>query len=227
MAVFKRTAEINMEKMIERLTASCVTSGQALVEARQEILALANKAIDEYLSAAQKYRDDIQAEVDKRVERWNGLDSVKAELEQKVKTAEAKLGAAMVAGKTAEEDAAELEISRLQDEIRKLDDRIRIFKGATFALSGSDGIKNVQAKATALEETIANCNKLMDEVNKAAHDHVLDMKDNMDRFNPGYPASIAGAYRPQVNINFPEELQLETLQRLASDDLTIEDLLKM
>lgn len=226
MAIFKKTAEVKKDEMIKRLCAKCIISGDELVAARLEILDMANKAIDEYLSAAQKYRDAIQAEVDKRVERWEALEAQKAEIMQKVRAAEVKLGAALTGGKAADVDAAEAEISQLHAEIDKVDNRIRIFKNATFSLSGAEGIKAVEAKAAAMWETIRICDEIMHEVNKTVSEHVHDLRDKMGMFSSG-SASIAGSFQPQVNIDFPAEFKLETLQRMASDDLTIEDLLRM
>ena len=227
MAIFKKTAELRKDEMIEKLKAKAILSGDDMVAARREVVAMADKAISEYLAAADKLRKDLKAEIDKRVERWTHLEEDREEIRKACKDAEAKLGAAMVAGHAVAEAEAENEIARLRGEISKIDDRIRIFKEATFSISGAEGIKAVEAKEAAMQETIRTCNEILDEIDKAVTKHIRGFSDNMTRFYTGYPSNIAGSVTPLVDINFPEGLRLETLQRMTSDDLTIDDLLQM
>lgn len=227
MAIFKKSGELKAEEMISRLCAKCVISGADLVECRKEIGGVAQKAIDEYIEAAMQYRAGIKGEIDKRIERWDALEKQRQDLLDKVKEAEARLGAAMVSGDDKAANTAEDEIAGLHDEIRKIEDRQRIFKSATFSLSGAGGIKAVEAKEQKMLDVIQMCDKVMDAVNETAQAHLDEYRDNIGLFSTGKPATVAGAHYGLVNINFPPEIQMDTLRLMASDDLTIEDILQM
>ena len=227
MAIFKKTAEVKKDEMITRLCAKCVISGADLIDSRKEIIGVAQKAVDEYVEAAMQYRAGIKGEIDKRIERWDALENQKQALLDKVKEAEAKLGAAMVSGDDKAANAAEDEIAGLHADIRKIEDRQRIFKSATFSLSGSEGLKAVEAKEQKMLDVIEMCNKVMDAVNAAAQEHLNDYRDKIGLFSAGYPAKIEAEAYGQVSIKFPQEIQIDTLRLMASDDLTIEDILQM
>lgn len=227
MALFKKNAEVNDEKMVERLTALALKDADGLLAARSEIVDMVENAIDDYLEAAEKYRDGIREEAAKRVERWDDLEAQKNAQEDKVKAAEAKLGAALVSGTPAEQDAAEAEIAAIHVEIGRIDDRIRIFKDVRFSLAGSGKLAAVEKKHDALLDTVERANKIMDAVNAAFDSHLKAYKDAAAKMYAGYPSNIAGSFG-LVNTNFkPSGLDLTELRRLSSDDLTITDIIGM
>lgn len=220
MAIFKKTATVNFEALQEKLCKKCIISAADLLASRQEIIDLAQKAVDDYVDAAQEYLDRIVKGV---TTRNAALEAQKSELQGKVAEAEGRLGSALINDNQTQVDAVEAEIAGLNAQIDRVDERIRIFKGVVVEPSGAE-FSALEEKHKVMLYTISRCNKMLDAVNDTSEKHIQGFRDVSRKLYGGFPSNITG-YSGLVDNNYPKELKIESLRSLTFDKHTINEVL--
>lgn len=219
----KDEAPSTKENMITRLCSHAYLDGDAVLAARREIRALADASREDYLKAAQALRDSITDEIRKRSERWAVINQQKDELLQREAATETALGLALVEGRNADVAKAEEELSKIHEEIAKVDARLRIFENATFRLSGEQALKGIEEKAATYHRVMQECGEIFD----ALEDEIQKQMDAFDEKNSLYkPDYYPACLESEPDFKIPEDCKLGVLRHLVSDELKIGDLLK-
>ncbi len=229
MGIFTNKEDKSMKKetkdeMIKRLCAKAILSGEDAKEARKEVWEMAMAAKDDYLDVVKDFRKSIKEELNKRAERWGGINGQKDELLEKEAAAETRLGEALINGDEAAAEAVEKELDKIHKEIDRIDARLRIFENATFKKSGQEVLAKAAEKYRAYELALADCDLMLKAIIDATKAHINGFGETRLWYNTRYyPPTIGG--EPEAKI--PDQYLPETLRHLMNDELAIEEIQNM